>query len=48
MGDYLIGKALLEGLTKVSSMFIHVSLLIPEPARIKLASPEFLRVHHTQ
>lgn len=48
MDDYLIGKALLEGLTKVSSMFIHGSLLIPELARIKLASHEFLRHQHTQ
>lgn len=28
MDDYLIGKALLEGLNKVSSMFIHFTLLI--------------------
>lgn len=29
MGDYLIGKALLEGPNKVSRVFIHFSLLIP-------------------
>lgn len=47
MDDYLIGKALLEGLTKVSSMFIHDSLLIPELARIKLASREISQAPHT-
>lgn len=28
MDDYLIGKALLEGLNKVSGMFIRFSVLI--------------------
>jgi len=28
MDDYLISKALLEGLNKVSSMFIHFGLVI--------------------